>query len=577
VWRGQGERLQRVVNAALEGPATVHVDASGLVCTGKHARARSLSDPQGSASNLARWLGSDRAAGTIDDRSLFPFPVAESTDLGPIFRLREADWTVESLVACALTRVRAIASDLIGQPIAIAVIAYPSWYSAAARARLTVAAQAAGFERVHTMPAAAAISVALHDAGERGCVGLVEHEVGSVGVALVELADDAIEVERFGGRRFAVGDDLVGRVSRFLAEPFEGDLLLDATLRPRAVARLHDECEDALARLRVNPKSVAVVEVPFLALAASGPRHLRAGVDLDRLRELARPIVATFEEELAPLLRAAGPDRVARWMLLGGAPSITFLAQTLRARSARDVRIDPQRTPWGAVGAAIHGARREGHLPDVFLLQVAPHAIGVRNPDGGVLRFVDRFAPLPATVSGPYPLSALEREPVELIEGEVERAEAGVPVASFRMAAATGPRNDFRRVELVVEANADGRTAVGVRAPGSLETIALERLPDAAPSVADVSAELDRLIEPQRWHEGLLRARSMLDGQVMAASRMLGEGRLRSSGASDQPVIDAIAQARQAIRGADLERIQRAAKGLSEWLRVSGPAEVAPP
>lgn len=574
VLRGKGERLQRVQSAALDGPAAVHVDQDGLVSTGLHARARALSDPDGAAAHLARSIGLDRAT-SDDDRSLFPFPVAEPTVSGPCFSLRGVEWSVESLVACLLSRVRAVASDLVGQPIAIVVIAYPSWYSAAARARLLVAARAAGFERVHAIPSAAAIAVALHDAGERGTIGLVEHESAVVGTAVVELTDDAIELERFGGRPLAFGTGLVGRLSRFLAEPFGGDVSLDASLRPRAVARLHDECEAALARLRALPKAPAVVEVPFLALPASGPRHLRGQVDLDRLRDLARPVIAVFEDELAASARITSPDRVSRWILTGGAPSITFLGQALRARSARDVRLDPQRTPWAAIGAVIHGARREGDLPDVFLLRVAPHAIGVRNPDGGVLRFVDRFAPLPATVSGPYPVAALEREPVELVEGDVDRAELGVPLASFRLASATGQRNDFRRIELVVEADAEGQAAVGVRAPGALEAIPLERLPDPARSAASVTAELDRLIEAQRLHDGLLRARALLRGHMLAASRWLGEGRSRGDGEPERALLVAIDRASAAIQGSDLEHIQMAVRGLAERMRASAVGEVA--
>lgn len=574
VLRGRGERLQRVQSPALEGPAAVHVDRDGLVFTGFHARVRALSDPDGAAPQLARSLGLDRPV-LGDDRSLFPFPVAEAGDSGPHHSLHGVEWCVESLVACLLARARSVASDLVGQPIGTGAIAYPSWYSAAARARVLVAARAAGFERVHAIPSAAAISVALHDAGERGPIGLVEHDVASVGTALVELTDDAIDLERFGGRRMALGEDLVGRLSRFLAEPFAGDLSLDVSLRPRAVARLHDECEAALARLRAWPKAPAAVDVPFLALPASGPRHLRTHVDVDRLRELARPVITAFEEELAGLARAGGPDRVARWILIGGAPSITFLAQALRARSARDVRVDPQRTPWAAIGAAIHGARREGDLPDVFLLRVAPHAIGVRNPDGGVLRFIDRYAPLPATVSGPYPVAALERHPVELIEGDVERAELGVPLASFRVAASAGPRNDFRRIELVVEADADGQAAVGVRAPGALETIPLERLQDTARTAAHVASELDRLVEAQRLRDGLVRARSLLQGQVLRANRWLGEGRPSGAGDPDPSLLAAIAGARSAIAGTDLEHMQLSARSLAERLRAGGSSEAA--
>ncbi len=572
VLRGRGARMERVQSAVLNGPATLHLGPDGAVSVGLPARVRALADPSGAAPDLMRSLGLDRPED--DDLSLYPFPVAEVAESGPCFSLRGATWSVESLVACLLARVRSVASDLVGQPIGIAVVAYPSWYSAAARARLLVAARAAGFERAHAIPSAAAIAVALHDAGERGSIGLVENENAAVGTALVELTDDAIEIERFGGRRVGFGDGLVGRLSRFLAEPFGGEISFDASLRPRAVARLHDECERALARLRATPKVPVAVEVPFLALPASGPRHLRANLDLDRLREIARPVITVFEDELAASGRAAAQDRVSRWILTGGAPSITFLAQTLRARSAREVRVDPQRTPWAAVGAAIHGARREGDLPDVFLLRVAPHAIGVRNPDGGVLRFIDRFAPLPATVSGPYPVAALERQPVELVEGDVDRAELGVPLASFRVGPSAGPRNDFRRIELVVEADADGQATVGVRAPGALETTPLERLPDPARSVASVTAELDRLVESQRLRDGLLRARALLQGHVLTASRWIGEGRSRTDGERERSLGVALDRARAAIQGTDLETIQLAARSLVERLRTSGSAEV---
>lgn len=573
VMRGKGERMQRLAATALEGPAIVHVDAAGLVRVGHDARARSVSDPDGAAARLVHALGLARTVPS-DDAALLSLPQPRLDATGPQLGIRGAEWSVTALVACLLARLRQGASDWIGRSIGVASIAYPTWYGATARERVALAARAAGFEQVHTLPAAAAIATALHDSGARGTVGLVEHESASVGAALIDLSDEAIELERMGGRVAGLGDDLLVRMMRFLAAPFEGELILDAGMRPRSVARLRAACEDGLARLRSQPKVPTRVTVPYLALTAAGPRHLDVEVDGDRLRELARPLLGAFEEELASVLKGTAPDRVSRWQVVGGAPSITFVAQALRARAAREVRIDPDRTPWGAVGACLHGARREGDVPDVFLLQVAPHAIGVRNPDGGVLRFVDRFAPLPATVSGPYPVSALGRQPVELIEGEVDRAELGASLASFRMASDSGPRNDFRRVELVVEASTDGRLAVGVRAPGSLETAALERLEGAVPALADITHELDRLLESQRGHEGLLRARWMLDGQLLTTARILGEGRLRGNAASERDLGVAMERARSALASADLERIQHAARALAPWLRSSATPEV---
>ncbi len=575
VMRGKGERMQRSLPTALDGPAIVHVALDGRVCVGRDARVRAVSDPAGVAARLVQALGATRTAAP-DDSGPPMLPAPRIDPSGPQVEVRGVEWSATSLVGCLLARIRQGASDWIGRPVSIAAIAYPTWYGAAARDRVVLAAHAAGFEQVHTLPSAAAIATALHDSGVRGTVGLVEHEVASIGAALIDLSDEAIELERMGGRCVAARDDLLVRTMRFLAAPFEGELVLDASARPRSAARFRAACEDALAELRARPKEPARVSVPYLALAASGPRQLDAAIDGDRLRELARPLLGNFEEELASVLKGTPLDRISRWLVVGGAPSVTFAAQALRARSAREVRVDADRTPWGAVGACIHGARREGDLADVFLLQVASHAIGVRNPDGGVLRFVDRFAPLPATVSGPYPVSALGRQPVELIEGEVDRAELGTSLASFRLATETGPRNDFRRIELVVEVSTDGALAVGVRAPGSLETIVLERVPGVTPAATDVAQELDRLLDAQREYEGLLRARWALDAQVLAGQRLLGEGRLRGTAASESDLADAIARGRNALASTDLDRIQQAARSLAPWLRQAAPAGVQP-
>jgi len=569
VLTGEGAALRCSRSAIPAGPAVMHLGADGLVSFGAPAVATSFSEPEGTATQLASFLGLDHPF-DVEDPSLLPFPLPRPAEHGFELELAGRPWSVSALAAHWLAHLRTLAGDAVGQPVSVAGISYPCWYSARARNRLVTAAKAAGFERVHALPSAAAAAIALHDSGERGVIGWVLHDVGSAAVAWLDLADDAVEVVRYGARSVPAGSDLTTALARFVSEPLDRDLAVDARTRPRSVVRLRAACDRALASLRANPKAHESVSVPFLALAASGPRHLESPIDLDGLRELARPLTEAFEAELAAVFKGADPKALERWVLAGDSPSLTFLAQLLRTRQARNVAIDPGRTPWSAMGAGIHAARREGRASDVFLLQVAPRAIGVRNPDGGVLRFIDRFAPLPATVSGPYPAAALGREPVELVEGDVERADQGVPMASFRLPTSGGPRQDFRRVELVVEAGSDGKLGVAVRSPGSLESVQLEPTPDSAPATGDVVAEVERLAGASRDRELLSKTRLMLDGQSLLLRRMIGEGRFRGSVAGERRAERAAAEAHRAIRSADLEEMHLVARGLGQLLR--GPA-----
>jgi molecular chaperone HscC len=356
-------------------PSAVSVDDSGMMVVGAPAAARAKTDPERTATQFKRDMGTDR-----------------------IFELGGRRLSPQQLSALILAELKRDAEAYLGRPVTEAVITVPAYFGDPQRQATRDAGLLAGLkvDRIINEPTAAALAYGLHNRHRELKAAVLDLGGGTFDVTVLEIVEGVIEVQasagdpRLGGEDFT--DALAVLVEQQLARKGE-----DVGSLPRTRARIREAAEQAKRRL--SHEESAEVALPGLTLA--GGR--RADVALTLTREDAHEAWAPLLDRIRiPVMRALRDARVKTHeidevLLVGGAtrmPCVVELAARLFGRM-------PQRKlpPDEAVvmGAAIQAAlkRDDEAVDDMVVTDVAPFTLGISiaQPIGGQ-RISGLFSPV---------------------------------------------------------------------------------------------------------------------------------------------------------------------------------------
>jgi molecular chaperone DnaK len=318
-------------------PAFVSFEEGALV-VGQLAKRGRWREPARVGFNLPRLLGAAQYEDAL--RPLFPFPVeppaagheAGGLVLGlttrPVPSGEAAARVVEDLVQTAEHKSHELPR--------FAVLAVPSYFDAAAKARaLKAAREGTGLEDVEVIEDAIATLACAHYTGrvtkEEAFLSRpwLVCDVGGLNAqfSVVQLDMEHGLVVRGHGSSWGVGgEQLDGALVRFLVEDFKKKHKgLDLGSDYLALERLHDAAE--AAKVELSSKVSSNVRLPFITADHTGPKHLDATLSRAQLENLAAPLLDHLKAPFHTALDAAGlkPHELQGLILSGGTARLPFV------------------------------------------------------------------------------------------------------------------------------------------------------------------------------------------------------------------------------------------------------------
>jgi molecular chaperone HscC len=340
-------------------PSVVHLTDDGELLIGSAALARAVAQPERSARNFKRDMGTDRE-----------------------YRLGGKLFTPEELSSLVLVSLKRDAEAELGQPIAEAVVTVPAYFGEQQRRATRTACELAGLsvERIINEPTAAALAYGLHHRDRELKAVVLDLGGGTFDVTVLEIMEGVIEIQASAGDTRLGGEDFLDVMVAHCLERLRAERGADLEPLPPALARLRQACE--LAKRRLSTDEQARVALPELATSA-GTIDVELTLERERVEQLFQPLLERLAAPIRRALRDAGqaPQAMDEILLVGGAtrmPCVGRLATQLFGRLPQRA-LPPDEAV--ALGAAVQVALKIGseEVGDLVVTDIAPFSLGIAS------------------------------------------------------------------------------------------------------------------------------------------------------------------------------------------------------
>src|SRR5512140_141323 len=295
-----------VVIANAEGtrttPSVVGFAQTGERLVGQAARRQAMTNAENTIYAVKRLMGRKFEDPEVQRHVLTcPYEVVSADNGDAHVRVRGRDFSPPEISALVLSKMRQTAEDWLGDAVTEAVITVPAYFDDAQRQATKDAGRIAGLSvlRIVNEPTAAALAYGIETEGAQR-VAVYDLGGGTFDVSILELADGVFRVRSTAGDTFLGGEDFDNAIVEHLLATFtEQNDGMDLRGDRMALQRLKETAERAKIELSSGLRTE--INLPFIAAAPDGPRHLQLVFARHQLESLVEPLV---QATLAPCRRA---------------------------------------------------------------------------------------------------------------------------------------------------------------------------------------------------------------------------------------------------------------------------------
>ncbi len=447
---------------------------------GQQAKRQAIINPAQTIYDIKRLIGHKHSSDQVRKYAqTLPFKIIENTNGDAWVKVNGQEYSPQEISSLILRKMKQTAEDYFGEEITEAVITVPAYFNDAQRQATKDAGKIAGLtvRRIINEPTAAALAYGFEQTEDANLV-IFDLGGGTLDVSIVQIRGGVFEVVSTAGDNHLGGEDFDRAVLDFLMERFQSETGIDVSEDNMALQRLKEAAENAKCEL--STASETNINLPFLAVDDSGPRHLSLTLSRSQLNDLCYDLVERLDKPCLQALQEAGIDKGAidDVLLVGGMTRMPLVQERVQEIFGKKPNKGVNPDEVVAKGAAIQSGILGGEVKEVILLDITPFSLGIRVRGDRFSPIIGKNTPVPTMETKVFTTTEDKQDivTVTVLQGENDMASKNKLLGMFNLTGIAPAAAGKPRIEVTFEIDTDGIVNVSAKdlSTNASQTITVE-------------------------------------------------------------------------------------------------------
>ena len=521
-------------------PSVVAFSKAGERMVGQVAKRQAITNPDRTVISIKREMGTSYTV-DIDGKK----------------------YTPQEISAIILQKLKADAEAYLGTTVTEAVITVPAYFTDAQRQATKDAGKIAGLDvkRIINEPTAAALAFGV-DKEDDQKVMVYDLGGGTFDVSIIEMGDGVQEVLATAGNNRLGGDDFDKRVMDWIVADFKAQNGIDLSGDKMAMQRVKEAAEKA--KIDLSGMTTADINLPFITVDASGPKHYEGTLTRAKFNELTADLV---EATMGPVRQALSDSGLStsdinKVLMVGGSSRIPAVQEAVKKFIGRDPFKGINPDECVALGAALQGGVLGGDVKGLLLLDVTPLSLGIETMGHVCTKVIERNTTIPTKKSQIFSTAADGQTSVEVhvLQGEREFAQDNKTLGVFHLDGIAPAPRGIPQIEVSFDIDANGIVNVSAKDLGTGKEQSITITSSTNMSKEDVDkavkeAEQYAAEDKKRREEADLRNNA--DQLVYTTEKTIADFGDKLDEAEKTDLTGAADALKEALKGTDTEAIKQ--------------------